>query len=99
MHNKLAGLLAMMAFMLLAGTWCLRILAGMSAMEPSKVLSIGIAVALLYYLVIGRMIAKLGIRLVEEELAEKRAREEEQRHRVLTRSMEAHAGESEKKAK
>ncbi len=88
MENKLAGLLALLAFVILAGTWVLRTILGLPSMEPATVLFIGIVVVVMYYVFIGRMVAKVGTRLVEEELAELRSRQDEMRHRGRMASQE-----------
>ncbi|MHC4870212.1 MAG: hypothetical protein ACYTFY_00040 [Planctomycetota bacterium] len=82
MQSKLSGLMALMAFMLLAGTWCMRRLLGLPVMDPVQVLSSVLIVLPLYYFVVGRIVSRIGISLIQEQLADVRAREEEMVHQA-----------------
>lgn len=82
MQNKLSALMALMAFMLIAGTWCIRRLIGLPVMDPVQVLSSVLVILPLYYFVIGRIVSRIGISLIQEQLADNRAKEEELIHQA-----------------
>lgn len=89
--NKLAGLLATMAFLMLTTTWVVRTVLELPAMEPEVILLVGAAVILLYYFVFGRIVAWIGIRLVQEKISEIRVEEENRRHQALLRQQDLEA--------
>ncbi len=82
MRNKLAALFSLMAVVVLLGTWTARWVIGRPTMETERAMVIVLLVMFVSYLFFGRMVAWIGISLVQEELAERRAREEELRHQL-----------------
>jgi hypothetical protein len=89
MQNKLAGLMAVMAFVILAVTWTVRKVIGMPVMHPVHVLTIALGVLLLYFFVVGRIAARIGIMLIQDELMEQRARKERIRHEARMMAQQA----------
>lgn len=80
----MAGFLAMMAFVVLAGTWLIRISLRLPVMDIRELCGYGIVVISLIFLY-GIMIAKVGIALIHEVLEEQRSRAEELRFRAKQR--------------
>ncbi|MHC4883883.1 MAG: hypothetical protein ACYTGH_02250 [Planctomycetota bacterium] len=89
--KKLAGLLTTMAFLILTTTWIIRTLLDLPAMEPEAILLVGVVIGILYYFVLGRIVAWIGIRLVQERISENRAEEEARRHQARLRQKELDA--------
>jgi hypothetical protein len=92
MVNKLAGLMSIMAFMLLVLTWLVRTLLGLPVMTPTQILSVALVLMPVFYFFIGRVVARIAIALIQEELSDMRARDEEIVHE--TRMFKAAAEES-----
>jgi flagellar biosynthesis/type III secretory pathway M-ring protein FliF/YscJ len=81
MHNKLASLFALMGAVVLVMTWLVRGLLDLPRMQPEYGMTV-LIISILGCYVFGRAVAWIGVRLVQEELAEKRAKEEELRHQL-----------------
>jgi hypothetical protein len=94
MARKLAALLALLGVVVLFTTWIVcQLWPGQKpVMSPDKVLQWGLVV-LVVYAILGLFLAKVGISLIREMMADKRSRDEELRYRARTRYEEALSGE------
>lgn len=91
MQTKLAALFTLVALVVFLLTWILRLLIGMSHWTPERALLIVLVAGLGYYLY-GKAVAWVGIRLVQEQLSEKRAKEEELHHELAMLESRARRG-------
>lgn len=82
MKNKLTALFTLMAVVVLLGTWTARWILGRPTMDTENAMMIVILVMFVSYLFFGRMVSWIGINLIQEEMAERRVREEELRHQL-----------------
>ncbi|MBN1256647.1 MAG: hypothetical protein JXA52_02950 [Planctomycetes bacterium] len=92
MRAKLAGFFTMMAVVLLLATWSVRTLMGYPTVGAKAGMLILLGCLVLSYL-FGRIVSWLGISLVQEEMAEKRAKEEALRHQLLMLEQETKRNE------
>ncbi len=83
-ENKMAGFLAMLAFVVLAGTWLLRMSFRLPVMDIKYLCGYGVVV-IIFIFIYGLMIAKVGVALIHEVLDEQRTKEEEERYRAKLR--------------
>jgi flagellar biosynthesis/type III secretory pathway M-ring protein FliF/YscJ len=91
LSNKLASLFTLMATVILVLTWLLRGVLGLPRMEIEPGMIVLLVTMVICY-VFGRMVAWIGISLIEENLAERRAREEELRHHLRMIEQQAEEG-------
>ncbi len=84
MARKLAGFLAILALVVLFGAWLVKTWRGEPSIPVDKAVSYGFTVLVVYF-VVGVFVAKVGIGLIQEVLAERRHREEERRYRARMR--------------
>jgi len=93
MTRKLAALLALMAMIAFFGSWLLHRAAGMPTATTEDILNVGIAV-MVFYFIFGLFLAKIGVSLLREMMADRRSHEEEQQFRARRRFERAIAGET-----
>ncbi len=97
MEGRMAGLLSIMAFALLLTAWLVQ-KARSATVLPVETL-MGYAVVVLFvYMFIGRLVARVGVDLVQEVLNEQRAREEDRRTRARQRYSQVTSEEEEEAA-
>ena len=76
MARKLAGFLSILGLLALFGAWLFRTWQGKSTVSVDQAVSAGFTILIAYF-VVGVFVAKVGIGLVQEVIAERRHREED----------------------
>jgi len=94
MARKLAGFLAILGLVALLATWLYRTWRGMPTISVDMAVNYGFCILMIYF-VVGTFVAKVGISLIQEVIAERRHREEERRYRARLRYEQIMGGESE----
>lgn len=93
MANKMAALVALLGLIVLLSTWLSR-LASMQPVAPMEHILVYTMLVMLGYFFVGVFVAKLGISLIQETIADRRTREEERRDRARARYDQLVAGEN-----
>mgnify|MGYP001610721989 CR=1 FL=1 len=93
MARKLAALLSILGVVALFGTWLLHRALALPTMPAERILNYGVLILVVYFWV-GMFVAKVGVSLIREVMAERRSRDEEKRFNARNR-YEALLGEGE----
>lgn len=95
MIQKLAAMMTIMAMAVFIATWLFRKLSGLGVLPLDEFFGYALLIFFAFMAVIGPFMAQLGISLVQEVIAERRALEEERRLRARALYHQALSGDEE----